>query len=75
METYNTSYISKYCYWTSLLLIAHIVLYFVASVNVSNDHAVALTTISLIACCIILLEGFIVNKLYRKWPINVLETL
>ena len=75
IETYHKPYTPKHRYWTGLLLIARIVLYFVAAVNVSNDPAVALTTINLTLCCIILLKGFVVSRLYRKWPMDVLETL
>ena len=63
IETYHKPYTPKHRYWTGLLLIARIVLYFVAAVNVSNDPTVALTTISLTLCCIILLKGFIVSRL------------
>ena len=50
-------------------------MYLVAAVNVSNDPTVALATINFMVCCIVLLKGFIVSQLYRKWPMDVLETL
>ena len=74
IETYHTPYTPKHRYWTGLLLIVRIVLYLIAAANVSNDPTVALTAITLMVCCIALLKGFIVSSLYRKWPMDVLET-
>ena len=48
--------------------------YLVAAANVSNDPTVALTTISFTVCCIILLKEFVVGRLYKKWPMDALET-
>ena len=74
--TYQIPYTSKVRYWTGLLLIGRIVLYLVAALNTSNNPTIALTTIIFIVCCIIGL-GFLFtngNSLYRKWPLDVLET-
>ena len=75
IETYHTPYTPKHRYWTGLLLVARVILYLVAAANVSNDPAVALAAITSIMCCIILLKGFIVSRLYRRWSLDVLETL
>ena len=74
IETYNTPYTPKHRYWTGLLLIARVVLFLTAAANVSNDPTIALTAITFIVSCIVLLKGFIVSRLYRKWPLDVLET-
>ena len=76
IETYHTPYTCKHHYWTGLLLIARIVLYLVAAVNVSNDPTVALTAINFIVCLVVPLKGFIgcLSKVYKKWPIDMLET-
>ena len=74
IETYNTPYTPKYRYWTGLLLLARAILYLVAAVNVSNDPTVALTAIIFTVCCISILKGFIGSRVYRKWPVDVLET-
>ena len=74
IETYHLPYTPKHRYWTGLLLIARIVLYLVAAVNVSNDPIIALTAITFVVCCIVLLKAFIINLRYRKWSIEVLET-
>ena len=74
IETYHTPYTPKYRYWTGLLLIVRIVLYLVAAVNVSNDLTVVLTAISFTVYCLFALSKFFGSRLYRKWPVDVLET-
>ena len=61
IETYHTPYTAKHRYWTGLLLIVRVVLYLVAAANVLNDPSVALTAITFVVCCIVLLKGFIVS--------------
>ena len=39
----------------------------------ANDPAVALTAITFTVCCILALRIFIGNRLYRKWPVDLLE--
>ena len=74
IETYHAPYTPKHRYWTGLLLIVRIILYLVATTNVSNDPTVALTAISFTLCCIFALRQFFGSRLYRKWPVDVLET-
>ena len=74
IETYHTPYTPKYRYWTGLLLVARAVLYLVAAVNISNNPYVALTAITFTMCCIVLLKGFLDSRVYRKWPLDILET-
>ena len=74
IETYHTPYTPKHRYWTGLLLIVRVILYLIAAANVSNDPTVALTAITFVVCCIVLLKGFIGSRLHRKWSIDVLET-
>jgi hypothetical protein len=74
IETYHTPYVPKHRYWTGLLLITRAVLYLVAAVNVSNDPTVALTAIFFTICCILALKAFIGSTVYRKWPVDILET-
>ena len=75
IETYDTPFVSKHCYWTGILLLARAVLYLVAAVNVSNDPTAALTAIFITVCCILALKAFTGSRVYRKWPVNVLETI
>ena len=74
IETYHKPYTPKYRYWTGLLLIVRVILYLVAATNVSNDPTIALTAINFTVCCIFALKQFFGSRLYRKWPMDVLET-
>ena len=74
IETYLAPYSSKHRYWTGLLLIVRAVLYLTAAVNFSNDPHVALTAIVVTVCCVILLGRFIACRVYRKCPLDTLET-
>ena len=74
IETYHTPYTPNHRYWTGLLLIVRIILYLVSAINTSNDPTVSLTAISFTTCCIFALKGFIGSRMYRKWPVDVLET-
>ena len=74
IETYHKPYTPKHRYWTGLLLVVRIILYLVAAVNISNDPTIALTAISFTVCCIFTLSKFIGSRMYRKRPVDVLET-
>ena len=75
IETYHKPYTPKHRYWTGLLLVARIILYLVSAVNYSNKSTIALTAICFIMCCILILRQFIGSRTYRKWPVDVLETV
>jgi hypothetical protein len=74
IETYHKPYTPKHRCWTGLLLIVRIILYLVSAVNLSNESTIALTAICFAVCCILVLRQFIGNRMYRKWPVDVLET-
>ena len=74
IETYHKFYTPKHRYWTGLLLIVRVVLYLVAATNISDDPTIALTAINFTVCCIFALRLFFGSRLYRKWPVDVLET-
>ena len=74
IETYHKPYTPKHRYWTGLLLIIRVIMYLVAATNVSNDPTIALTAINFTVCCIFALKQFFGSRLYRKWPMDVLET-
>ena len=74
IETYHTPYTPKHRYWTGMLLIVRIILYLVSAANASNDPTVALTANIYTMCCIFALSKAIGSRMYRKWPIDLLET-
>ncbi|MCG8622448.1 MAG: hypothetical protein MJE68_10695, partial [Proteobacteria bacterium] len=73
IEIYHKPYTPKHRYWTGLLLLARAILYLVAAVNVSNDPTVALTAIIVVICFIFALKAFTGSRVYRSWPVDVLE--
>ena len=74
IETHHAPFTPKYRYWTGLLLVVRIILHLVAAVNVSNDPQLALCAIIFTVSCILLLRAFIQSRVYRKTPVNILET-
>jgi hypothetical protein len=74
METYHAPYAPKHRYWTGLLLLARAIIYLVATANVSGDPQIQLISIIVILSCIILLKMFIATKIFKKWPIDSLES-
>ena len=73
IETYHKPYTPKHRYWTGLLLIVRVILSLLAATNVSNDPTIALIAISFAVCCIFTLRLLFGSRLYRKWPVDVLE--
>ena len=73
IETYHTPYTARHRYWTGLLLLVRVALYFTAAVNVSNCPRIALTSISITIGFLLFLKGF-VGRVYKKWPLELLES-
>jgi predicted outer membrane repeat protein len=74
IETYHAPFTPKHRYWTGLLLIVRAVLYLVAAANVSNDPQLALSAIVFTMVCILFLTAFIGIRMYKKLPLNALDT-
>ena len=74
MEMYTVSYISKHRYWTGLLLLVRIALYFVAAVNVSGGPKVTLASITIAVGCIVIVKSFI-GSIYKKWEVDFIEII
>ena len=75
IETYSIPYTSRHRYWTGLLLLFRATLYLVDAVNVSNIPQISLASVTFTVCCILVLKGVIGTRLYKNWPIDLLETL
>ena len=74
IETYNIPYTPNHRYWTGMLLFVRIILYLVATLNVSNNPYIALTSITFVVVCILCLKGLIRGRVFKTWPIDLLET-
>ena len=69
-------YAFQHRYWTGLFLILRIILYTVAAVNVSNDPAINLLAIGGSVTGILIFKGYFkANKIYKKWPVEVMEMI
>ena len=73
MDAYHAPYTARNRYWTGLLLLARVILYLTAAINVSGEPSVNLLAILLVIGCILLLHAYSGISIYKKWPLNVLE--
>ena len=74
LEPYHAPYAAKYRYWTGLLLFVRVLLYLISLLNVSLDPRVDLMAIIFVIGGLILLKGMIVKRIYKNWPLDVMET-
>ena len=75
IEPYHTPYIFKYHYWTGLLLFVRVVLYLVSAINVEGDPRVTLVANIFVVGCLLLMKGVMQKWIYKKWPVDILETI
>ena len=76
LEPYHAPYEFKYRYWTGILLMVRVFLYVISAVNVSGEPAVNLTVIGVTMLAILVLKGSLQKqKIYKKWPVEVLELI
>ena len=73
LEPYHAPYIFHHRYWTGLLLFIRAILYIVSAANVSNDPGVNLLAIAIAVVGLLITSGYAKNKVYRRWPLNLLE--
>ena len=76
LEPYHAPYTSKHRYWTGLLLLLRIILYLVISImNMSSQSnpLISFLVIGVAMVSLLMFKGFLVSRIYRKWPIEVLE--
>ena len=72
IDAYHAPYTARNRYWTGLLLLARVILYLTAAINVSSEPSVNLLAILLVIGCISLLHAYSGISIYKKWPLNVL---
>ena len=73
MDAYHAPYMPRNRYWTGLLLLARVILYLIAAINVSGEPSFNLLAILLVIGCIVLLHAYSGISIYKKCPLNVLE--
>ena len=76
LEPYHAPYNFNHCFWTGLLLLVRVVLYIASTLNVSRAPGVDLLVTGIVTIGLLLLKGHVGSKssIYRKWPVDVLET-
>ena len=70
----SCSYNAKYCYWTGSLLFVRVLLYIISSLNFSLDPRVDIMAIILVVGGLTLLKGVTAKRVYKNWPLDVMET-
>ena len=75
IEPYHAPYTPKHRYWTGLLLLVRVLLYIASAVNVSDDPRIDLLIVGIVLICILLVKEIISvsGRVYKKWPIEILE--
>ena len=73
MEPHHAPYTSKHRYWTGLLLLVRVVLYFVRVLNFSQDPQIDLMATVIVVTCLLLLKGTTSKRVYKHWLIDTLE--
>ena len=74
LEPYHAPYTAKYRYWTGLLLLVRALLYLISLLNFSLDPRVDLLAVIFIVGDLILLKGLTAKRIYKNWPLGVMET-
>ena len=74
LEPYHAPYTAKHRYWTGLLLFVRVLLYLISILNFSRDPRVDLMCVILVVGGLILLKGMSANRVYKNWPLDIMET-
>ena len=73
IDAYHAPYTARNRYWTGLLLLARVILYLTAAINVSGEPNVNLLAILLVIGCILLLHAYSGMSIYKKQILNISE--
>ena len=73
MDAYNAPYVTKNRYWTGLLLLVRIILYLTSAMNIHHNPRDSLLSVSIVVSCLLLLKILVQDRIYKKWPIDLLE--
>ena len=74
LEPYHAPYTAKYRYWTGLLLFIRILLYLISVFNFSFNPQIDLLATIFIVGGLILIKGVTAKRVYKNWPLDVMET-
>ena len=74
LEPYNAPYTAEYRYWTGLLLLIRTLLCLLSVLNFSLDPHADLMAVIFVIGGLILLKGVTAKRVYKNWPLDVMET-
>ena len=74
IEPYHTPFMSRYRYWTGLLLLVRILLLLISVLNFTRDPWLNLVSTIFVIGFLLLVKGIIAKRIYRSWILDVLET-
>ena len=74
MDAYHAPYNKRHRYWTGLLLLVRAFLYLEASIDIVNEVRNTLLAIVCIVVGICLVRELLKDRVYRRWPLNALES-
>ena len=74
VEPYHAPYTAKFRYLTGLLLFARVLLDLISVFNFSLDPRIDLMAVIFVVCGLILLKGVTAKRVYKNWPLDVMET-
>ena len=75
IEPYHAPYNFEHRYWTGLLLLVRVIVYIVTAANVSGNPQFPLLVIIITVGFLLLLKGLLGSRVYKKWPIDIIETM
>ena len=75
IEAYHAPYHKQHRYWTGLLLFVRVLLILISISTEGKGSTVPLLSIVFVLGTLFLLKTTYMKKLYKKWPVDVLETV
>ena len=72
VEPYLIPYLSKYRYWTGLLLLARVAIYLTISLNGTGDPSINLLAIIVVTSNLLFLKGHF-GQIYKDWKVDGIE--
>ena len=73
MDAYQNPFNPKHRYWTGVLLLTRVLLYLISALNIGHDPGINLMSIVCVASLLFFLSNFPSNRIYKMWPLSILE--
>ena len=73
MDAYHAPFKDKHRYWLGLLLLVSMIQYFVSGFTITGNPAISLFSIIILVTTLTVYKSFVFG-VYKKWPLDCLET-